>query len=70
MKLVKLAAEEKQKEMLFMQYLARLPFMTNENYMTFNEYLEACKPIEIDRRPKDLLIDDIKRKQERLRKEG
>lgn len=70
MKLVKLAAEEKQKEMLFMQYLARLPFMTEENYMTFKEYLEACKPVEIDRRPKDLLIEDIQRKQERFRKEG
>ena len=56
--------------MLFMQYLARLPFMTEENYMTFQEYLEACKPVEIDRRPKGLLIEDIQRKQERFRKEG
>lgn len=60
-KLVLTAIEEERKVMLYQQWLMMLTKMTEENFMSFDEFYEKAKPKQIDMRPKEEIMDEILR---------
>lgn len=57
-KLIRKCAEEAEKEKFYMQWLARLPLMTKETFIPFEEFYQSTQ-VTIDRRPKDEIMHEI-----------
>lgn len=62
-KLIRTAAKEKNREAIFMMYLAYLPFMTKDNKMTFQEFYDSAV-VDVDkldiRKAEDIMNDIAK----------
>ena len=57
-KLIKKCKDEALREKFYMQWLARLPLMTKETFIPFEEFYQSTQ-ITIDRRPKDEIMKEI-----------
>ena len=59
LKILHHATEEINKDWEYRRYLVLLPHMTKENYKSFSEFYESAKPIKVDARPKDDIMNEI-----------
>ena len=71
LKLVAKAQEEDTRDYAFKIYLAKYPNMTQENFVTFNEFWEEIKPEKkiIDNRSEDEIMKEILEIENKFRKE-
>jgi hypothetical protein len=60
-KLVLTAIEEERKIMLYQQWLMLLTKMTDESFVSFEDFYEKAKPKQIDMRPKEEIMNEILR---------
>ena len=51
MRLIDKAKEKEKEKRYFMQWVVQLPNMTQENYMSFEDYIDRVTGRNIDRRP-------------------
>ena len=58
-KLVLTAIEEDRKTIVYQQWLALLPNMTKDTYITFSEFYETTKPKQVDMRPKEEIMREL-----------
>lgn len=60
MRLILKAIEKERDERIFTQWVVQLPNMTKENYKSFDDYKAHVLGLDIDRRPTEEILRDLR----------
>lgn len=70
MALIRKASEEKQKERAFQQWVAQLPYMDKQTFISFEDYWDKLTGSSIDRRSVAEIEADLAEAERQLQKGG